>query len=94
MLAFLYMLYGSCSGARIVSERALSLSRTAGDKRGISVAASNLGHVLAHEGRIEEALRLQRVAVLLAHEQFDLQGIGGVLLDVAALSVAATETTR
>jgi len=87
MLGFLYNSRGNYSEARTVCERALIMSRAAGDKRGVCVAATNLGHALAREGVIDEALELQREALQLARELFDLQAIGEILLDIAALGI-------
>ena len=88
MLGFLYIARSDYSEAKNVCEKALELSRSAGDKRGTFVAASNLGHVLGKEGRIEEALGLQREALALTQELFDLQGTGEILLDIAKLAIA------
>jgi predicted ATPase len=87
MLGFLYMSHARYGQARTVCEEALQRSRAAGDSRGVLAAASNLGHALAHEGRLDEAFQLQREAVILAMEFFDVQGVAGVLLDVAELAV-------
>ncbi len=64
------------------------LSRAAGDSRGVGIAASHLGYVLAHEGSFDEALLLQREALLMAQELHDVQAIGAVLLDVAVLAIS------
>ena len=91
MLGFLYLANKDYRKARQVCEKALTMSRLAHDKRGVAVAASNLGHALAREGNTREALRLQREALVLSHEIVDLQGAGEILLDVAALAVASQE---
>ena len=67
------------------------MSRAAGDKRGIAVAASNLGHICAHEGDLRKALQLQREALLLSNELLDLQAFSEVLLDISALAITFGE---
>jgi tetratricopeptide (TPR) repeat protein len=91
MLGFLYISHGDYERATSVCERALSMSRTAGDNRGIALAASNLGHAFARQGKTLEALELQREALVLANEMVDLQGTGEILLDIAALAVTSRD---
>jgi hypothetical protein len=88
MLGFLYMSRQDYTRAREVLERGLYSSRLIGEKRGVCVNASNLGHVCAREGRFDEAFRLQREALVLAHELYDLQGLGAIVLEVAGLAIA------
>jgi tetratricopeptide (TPR) repeat protein len=88
MLGFTLFARGAYVEAREVCQDALTRSREAGDIRGVGIAASHLGNVLAREGRLDEALLLQREALLMAQELHDLQATGAVLLDIAVLATS------
>jgi tetratricopeptide (TPR) repeat protein len=87
MLAFLYLAQANYARAIEVSREALERSRGAGDERGVAAAASNLGHALAREGHVDEAVSLQREALRAVHGLRDVQGSCEVLLDFAALAI-------
>jgi predicted ATPase len=88
MLGFTLFARGAYAEAKEVCQEALSLARRAGDRRGVGIAASHLGDVLAHEGSFDEALLLQGEALLMAQELHDVQATGAMLLDIAVLSTS------
>ena len=73
MLAWIGIVRRDDPSAQSAVQEALTLSREAGDSRGILVGLGNLGHVALRQGRLHEALHLLVEAVPLAYEHFDLE---------------------
>lgn len=67
------------------------MSRDAGDVRGVVLSGGNLGHVLAHERRLDEALGLQREALLLEREHSDVPYVSNTLVEIAAIAIARSD---
>jgi hypothetical protein len=70
------------------------MSRAAADKRGVAIAASNLAHALARQGKSREAIPLQREALLIVQELGDVQAIAEIVLDIAALAISQREYAK
>jgi tetratricopeptide (TPR) repeat protein len=88
LLGWIAIARGNYSEAQVLCEEALQMSRDAGDKQGVLRAVANLGHAFAREGRLDEALGLQREALLLARGQFDLTSVSDTLVEIASVAIA------
>ena len=75
-------------------ERALDLARDADDDRGVVLALGNLGHVLARQGRIEEAFVHQCETLRIARHLMDLSGVADTFLEMASVSIARCSHER
>ncbi|CAN5151196.1 hypothetical protein BH09ACT13_BH09ACT13_12090 [soil metagenome] len=90
LLGWLAIARGDYSQAQEFCEEALRMARDAGDMRSALHAVSNLGHALARTGRLEEALGLQREALLIAQE-IDPTAVADTLIEIASVAVERSD---
>ena len=75
LLAWVQIAQRNYVEAQNLCERALDMARDADDDRGVVLALGNLGHVLARQGRIEEAFVHECETLRIARRLMDVSGI-------------------